>query len=156
LLFSFTKRASCTNSLSLYSVCLSFSAVNCILSILFATWEFHLYVLCLNSCAVRIADEMIIWVMRVFDTDLMVLVMLNRLPERYVYLILSSRLRPWVERRWRYDGVSGVVELENALFVDLGEVDRNRRYGCRIYQKFIKKHSLQRHNAGGVNRGFES
>lgn len=115
-----------------------------------------MYVLCLNSCAVRIADEMIIWVMRVFDTDLMVLVMLNRLPERYVYLILSSRLRPWVERRWRYDGVSGVVELENALFVDLGEVDRNRRCDCRKYQKFIKKHSLQIYNAKGVNRGFES
>ena len=108
MLFSFTKRASCTNSLSLYSVCLSFSAVNCILSILFATWEFHLCVQCLNSYAVRIADEMIIWVVRVFDSDLMVLAMLDRLLERYVYLILFSRLRPWVERRWRYDGVNGL------------------------------------------------
>lgn len=48
------------------------------------------------------------------------------------------------------------MELGNALFVDLGEVDRDRRYGYRIYQKFMKKHSLQGHNAGGVNRGFKS
>ena len=45
MLFSFTKRASCTNFLSLYSVCLSFSAANCVSRRIFGLWSIRIGVL---------------------------------------------------------------------------------------------------------------